>query len=130
MAPHRVLIARFGAAALALSLIGCLDPCGNAIRSEVASPDGKKRAVVFERSCGATTPFSAHVSVLDRGEKLPQSSGNVFDADGDHGAVRDVTVTVFWTSRNELLLRYPAAARVYVRNEQVNGVAIKYETVP
>src|SRR5215471_21743463 len=123
--PRRVAIA-----ALSVALNGCLDPCGNEIKIESVSPDGAKRAVVFERSCGATTPFSTHVSVLNAGEALPGSAGNVFDADGNHGAVKDVIVTVRWVSTRQLVLRYPAGARVFVRNGEVNAVAIEYEPVP
>ena len=62
------LVHWIGIAALSLSLSGCVDLCENEIKTEVASPDETKRAVIFERSCGATTPFSTHVSVLNRGE--------------------------------------------------------------
>jgi hypothetical protein len=32
--------------------------CGNEILAESLSPDGSKKFVVFQRSCGATTGFS------------------------------------------------------------------------
>jgi hypothetical protein len=107
-----------------------LDICDNAIRSDVPSPDGAKRAVVFVRSCGATTPFSTQVSVVNRGEALPRSAGNVFVADGNHGAIADLNVIARWVSPNHLLIRYPAGARVFSKNEKANGVAVAYETVP
>lgn len=114
--------------ALAVSLSGCLDLCGNEVKSEVSSPDQRKRAVVFERSCGATTPFSTHVSILDRGEALPHSAGNAFAADGDHGAVKDMSVTVRWLSPKALVIRYPALASVYHNETAAKGVTIAYET--
>lgn len=117
-------------AALVLSLSGCLDPCENAVRTELVSPDQTKRVVVFERSCGATTPFSTRMSVLDRGAALPHSAGNVFDADSDHGAVKDVKVTVQWLSPQQLVIRYPARARVFNSMPGINGVAIAYEPTP
>jgi hypothetical protein len=82
--------------ALSLSLTACGSLCGNGIISEASSPGATKRAVVFESSCGATTGFSTHVSVMNAGEALPDSAGNVFDADTDHGAVEEMIVTVRW----------------------------------
>src|SRR5687767_10343542 len=54
----------------ALLLFGC-DMCGNDIQLTVVSPDRKLKAVVFERSCGATTGFSTQVSVLPADRDLP-----------------------------------------------------------
>lgn len=34
--------------------------------SEIASPDGKMKAIIFVRDCGATTRASTHVSVVRR----------------------------------------------------------------
>jgi hypothetical protein len=98
--------------------------------SELTSPRGSTRAVVFERSCGATTGFSRHVSVLNAGDALPEAAGNIFDADSDHGAAKDVTVTVRWAASDQLVVRYPGRARVFRKETQANGVAVTYETVP
>jgi len=96
----------------------------------LTSPSRKTRAVVFERSCGATTSFSTHVSILNAGDTLWQSAGNVFAADSDHGAVKDMTVTVRWAAPDELVVRYPARARVFRKETLANGTAVTYETVP
>jgi hypothetical protein len=85
---------------------------------------------VFERSCGATTGFSTHVSVVNGVGPLPKSVGNVFTADSDHGAVKDMTVSVRWVSQDQLVIRYPARARVFRKETQANGVAVAYDTVP
>ena len=37
--------------------------------------DAARRAVVFERECGATTPFTTQVSVLTHNEELPYICG-------------------------------------------------------
>ena len=71
-----------------------------------------------------------HVSVLDRGEALPHRAGNVFDADGDHGKVRDMKVTVRWVSPDQLVIRYPTGARVFRNETQVLSVAVAYEAAP
>ena len=46
-------------------------PCANTVSAEHISPDGKLRAVLFERDCGATTNWSSQISILRRTEPLP-----------------------------------------------------------
>jgi hypothetical protein len=116
--------------ALSLWLVACADPCGNRVLSEVPAPKGNMSAIVFERSCGATTGFSTHVSIVkDFGEHL-KSAGNVFAADSDHGAVKEMIVTVRWVALDQVVIRYPAHARVFKREAQTNGVSVAYETAP
>jgi hypothetical protein len=116
--------------ALSVWLVACADLCENRVLSELTAPSGNTRAVVFERSCGATTGFSTHVSVLTASNALPKSAGNIFVADSDHGAANDMTVTVRWAARDQLVIRYPARARVFTKETQANGVAVTYETAP
>ena len=85
---------------------------------------------MFERSCGATTGFSTHVSVVNEFGQPPKSAGNVFVANSDHGAVKDMTVTVRWVAPDQVVIRYPAQARVFKKETQANGVSVIYETVP
>lgn len=119
------------AVALTLTLLSCVDPCENTILTESSSPGTNKRAVIFDRSCGATSGFSSQVSVLSANEPLPHSSGgNLFVADDDHGAVKEMAVTVRWVSRDHLVVGYPARARVFKKEAQARGVAVAYETMP
>jgi hypothetical protein len=74
--------------------------------------------------------FSTHVSVLDASDVLPKSAGTIFDADSDHGAARDMAVTVRCAARDQLVIQYPAHARVFREEVQANGVVVAYETVP
>lgn len=62
------------------------DPCVNDMVGQVQSPDGQFKAVIFERDCGATTDFSTQVSIVPTSTPLPDTAGNVFVADGNHGA--------------------------------------------
>jgi hypothetical protein len=117
-----------GIAAVLLNLVGCLDPCGNRILSETEG--GSKRAVVFERDCGATTDFSTQVSILNANESAPPEAGNVFIADSDHGAVTNLVVSVRWDSPDHLVVVFPARARVFQQQVQVSGVNISYEKTP
>jgi hypothetical protein len=108
----------------------CADPCANRVLSEIPAPNGSKTAFVFERSCGATTGFSTHVSVVNEFGQLGKSAGNVFTADNDHGAVKEMTVTVRWVASDRFVIRYPKQARVFKKEAQADGVGVAYETVP
>ncbi|MDP9350161.1 MAG: hypothetical protein M3P51_01250 [Chloroflexota bacterium] len=108
------------------------DLCGNTIIAEAISPDGANRAVVFQRNCGATTPFSTQVSLLQRTQRL-EGSGNVFTADGNHGRAParpggGPEVSVTWINPETLSIRYDARARVFAQEQRVRNVSIVYST--
>jgi hypothetical protein len=107
-----------------MALAGCIDPCGNEVLKEVASPDARRRAVVFQRSCGATTGFSTHVSVLDAGESVGVAAGNAFTADGP---IMDLLPAVRWESAEKVVVAYPSWARVFRREGRVKSVQVGYE---
>ncbi len=112
--------------------VGCAPSCSNKIVAEVLSPDAGTMAVVFARDCGATTGFSTHVSVVAAHDHEPEGVGNVFVSDDNHGAAglrtdNTLDVSVRWLSNTRMLIRYPARARVFVKNTQVRGVVIDYE---
>src|SRR5882757_3734258 len=60
--------------------------CENSLLGEYVSPDGTRKIVVFERSCGATTGFSTQASLLKSDQALPTTAGNLYIADDNHGA--------------------------------------------
>ncbi|MGH9792758.1 MAG: hypothetical protein ACRD5W_16245 [Candidatus Acidiferrales bacterium] len=106
--------------------------CSNDVAWESTSPDGKLKAVIFMRNCGATTDFSTQVSILESSATLPNDSGSIFIADADHGAVlvnrkgiMDVRLT--WKSQHRLVISYPGRARIFEQENVVRGVAIRYE---
>ena len=53
-------------------------PCANEIVSESLSPNGKLKAVIFTRNCGATTALSRQVSIISGSKDLANHAGNVF----------------------------------------------------
>jgi hypothetical protein len=101
------------------------DLCGNTIEKEVYSPNHLKRAVVFERDCGAATGFSTQVSILDCSDKLPNEGGNTLvSADVLHfGSGHDI----YWKSENELVIEYNFRADIRVKEDFANGVKIIYK---
>jgi hypothetical protein len=81
--------------------------CANRVAAEYPSPDARRRAVVFERDCGATTGFSAQVSVLSSDERLPNEAGNVcvVEAGGYTPDKINAEISVSWDGPDELVVR-------------------------
>ena len=75
------------------------DMCGNEVYSEVLSPNGEHKVVVFQRDCGATTGFSTQISIIDSDDELENESGNIYIVDGQP---TDVSLRVKWVSNTEL----------------------------
>jgi hypothetical protein len=115
---------------------GCRDPggiCENAAVARVASPDGTREAVLFQRSCGATTGYSTQLSLVGRGEE-PAGAGTAFVADTDHGKAAAAGwggpwAEPSWRSPTQLLVRYDRRARLFRSEDNVDGVTIRYEAV-
>ncbi len=95
--------------------------CGNTLLSESQSPNGKWKAVVFERSCGATTGVSTQVSILRKNEDLPNEIGNI--------CVVDVfpKVELRWVGNNELVITHHGGAKLFHAVQSFEGINIKYE---
>ena len=128
---------RFLLAASLLLLAGCSDSdsgltyaCDNTEVVRMTAPDGRHDAVLFERSCGATTGFSSQVSIVGRGEKA-NGSGNVLVADDDHGKAPAAAwggpdVDMGWTSGEQLVVRHHPSARLFETHAHVAGVAVTH----
>ena len=107
--------------------------CQNQVLAEVPAPNRRARAIVFQRSCGATTAFSTQVSLLAAARPLPNEGGNVFIADTDHGRAPagpggGPIVEVRWVKPAELEVRHDTRARVLSADSLVNGVRIRFVT--
>src|SRR5262245_41053749 len=96
--------------------------CANSVVAEVPSPDSLRRAVVFERDCGATTDFSTQVSVLRSGEELTNDGGNTFIVAG-----RGPSVEVHWQDSGRLHVRYDPRAHTFRKETAAGGAAITYD---
>lgn len=127
-------LSRYAALALALfglAACGKSEPlCQNTVVRDAVSPDGKLKAVLFERSCGSTTGFSSQVSVLPVGE-TEDGKGNTFIADTAGGLAPAAAwggpdVLLEWTSPTALTLAYASRARVIITEPSVRGVTISH----
>lgn len=93
-------------AAVPVTLIGMFfyftsDMCGNYLHSESISPNGRYKAVIFQRDCGATTGFSTQISIVKTSEVLKNRPGNIFIVDGHPDRYAP---NIFWSSDSELVI--------------------------
>lgn len=102
--------------------------CENTTLAQAMSPRGAHRAVVFARSCGATTGFSTQVSVVPARAGLPNDVGNVFVADKAHsGPGGGPVVEVAWLDESRLVIRHDPRARVFHSEPRAGAVQVTYE---
>jgi hypothetical protein len=124
---------------LAVLLVGLSNACGdvgcdNAVLSDLASPDGRRHAVVFSRSCGATTDFSTQVSIVSNVRSL-EGSGNVFvaethDEKAPGGPGGGPVVVARWLDARTLEIRYDDRARVFQRSASRDDIDVRYVAAP
>ena len=131
----------FGLGALLLLFIGAIalfvsrlpDLCANTILAEHPSPSGKRKAVVFDRDCGATTDFSTQVSILPSSSSLGNEGGNLFSADTDHRRAPSwknggPEVRFIWVSDTNAELQHHQFARVFRANTKAEGTQVAYSS--
>ena len=109
--------------------------CGNSVLAEYPSPSGKLNAVVFERSCGATTGFSTQVSILRSGEVLENNGGTLFAADTDRGRAPSGVgggpeVRFRWLSASTAELQHHPHVRISTAQKKAEGVEVVYVPIP
>lgn len=119
--------------AILLMLGAWSDVCQNTEVARLRSPGGQHEAVLFQRDCGATTGFSTQVALVEFGRPIT-GAGNVFRADDNHGEARagrwgGPWAEMAWLSANRLVVRYAAGSRIFVKEDEVSGIAISYEAI-
>lgn len=105
--------------------------CGNSVLAEYPSPTGRLNAIVFERSCGATTGFSTQVSLVRFGQVLENEGGTLFAADTDRGRAPSGVgggpeVRFRWLSASTAELRHHPNVRIFTAQKKVEGVEVVY----
>ena len=104
-----------------VALNGCDAGCGNEVASTIKSPRGGHVAVIFNRNCGATTGFNTQISVLAKGDELPNQGGNAFIADGS------LVLRVRWVSESELVVTGFQGAKIFKQEKLAGRVSVSYE---
>lgn len=109
--------------------------CGNTLVDEVISPDGARKVVVFQRSCGATTDDTTQVSILPADSPLPDDIGNLVTADTDHGRAPPgpaggPRLLVVWRGGSNLTVFHHPNARLFGAPSNLGSISIEYLEIP
>ena len=95
-----------------------ISPFHNEVVSETLSPDGKFKAVVFQRKYSDSTIYYTDVSIIPAKNKLPNDPGNVASTKSK------APLTVKWESKNRLRVIHDAATKVFFYAKAIEGVVI------
>ena len=102
-------------------LSACSSVCENRIITAVSSPDKKVKAVLFERSTGATTGNNFQLLIIDTNEDLPNKAGNILICDKTN------SVQISWKNDNHLLVMLNLEnTRFFKKISAYNGITIDY----
>ncbi len=111
--------------------------CENTVEKEVISPNGLKKAVIFDRGCGATVGFITAISIVPNGESLKSSdTGNVLLAENIYKEVSGTgnaedrimreNFDIEWLNDMELLVRYTESKNLR-KYRQLGNLTVKFE---
>jgi hypothetical protein len=116
------MILHFAICLTLFSLAGCLGTeCANEPITEVTSPDGTKKIVLFSRNCGPTTGFNTQGTILDRGDVLPNESGSAFIIDSG-------SANASWAGNSKIVVTLEGSARAFKKETFDRGVTIEYQS--
>lgn len=132
---QRMLIVTLVVVTLAMLLMNrvsdALRPaCVNTIVETLPSPDNAWNAILFERSCGATTGFTSQVSVMPSGRSLPDTAGNAFvSMRGDTAGTTTwggPLVQLSWTGERQLEVSHDPTAHTMSSSNRVGEVSVSF----
>ncbi|SEG65942.1 hypothetical protein SAMN05421819_4083 [Bryocella elongata] len=119
-------------------LSGCRSGCVSRESSEYPSPDGKIKAVLYEKECGDPSAATTTIALLQPGavfspDKIEESE-IVYAADSNHGdagtdAKGMLKMTVKWSDAEHLVVVTAPSARNFVLKMQHGPTQISY-TLP
>jgi len=109
---------------------------GTRVIGDFVSPDGVQDAVLMVRNGGAATGYSTGISLVHARSPLARQLAlirgmNLFVVDDNDGAVRwgdrgQLDVKVSWVSNTQLLVQYPAKARVFKQEASYQATTVRY----
>jgi hypothetical protein len=104
----------------ALALPACGELCKNEHVQTLRSPDGRFDAVVFTRSCSATSGYKTQLSIVRADAGLPEAEGNALVARGDP------RIVVRWETRRRLRVTGLGDAATKLKLTRVGDVEVRY----
>ena len=91
----------------------------NSVVEEKYSPNGRYKAVKFERNMGATTSTNYHISIILANDELGNDVGNVYGAETEFGFE--------WSGNNTLIIKNSSKDSFFIKEKWVKGVRILYQ---
>jgi hypothetical protein len=109
---------------------------GTTVIGDFVSPDGVHDAVLMVHNGGAMTGYVTGVSLVHARNPMARQLAlirdlNLFVVDDNDGAVRwgdrgQLDVKVRWLSNTQLLIQYPAKARVFKKEASYQSTTVRY----
>jgi hypothetical protein len=94
--------------------------CGDTVKAEAVSPDGRYVATAFERNCGATADYSTNVSLREAKESFdPSSQTPILTVAGQP------TIALEWSTESTLAVALPQAG-IFKKLEAWRDVRVVY----
>ncbi len=112
------------------------DMCATTVIDQVASPNGKLKAVVFQIDCGTTSDFNSQVAIVPWNKDVSQKDAlpkSFFVADRNHGRSPEgkehgPELRLNWLSNSSLEIQHHELARIIRAEKSSKGVAVDYRT--
>lgn len=91
----------------------------NCIVEEKYSPNGRLKAVKFERNMGATTSINYQLSIISANGELGNDTGNVYGS--------ETSFDFEWSGNKTLIIKNNSDDSVFKRESRFMGIEILYE---
>ena len=113
---------------LAVSVYGAYEvwhrlvTCAPHVQADLLSPDGQRRAVLYNMDCAATSGLDSHVALIAAGDSFKaERHPPVVVLDGSHD------VRISWRDARTLLVDLPASpGRIQQQDDAAGSVQILY----
>ncbi|MGF7177766.1 hypothetical protein [Azospirillum doebereinerae] len=107
---------------MALTDESILDPCDATVLSSSTAPDGRTSVIVFERECGATTPFNTQASLVPVGKAFSlQKNPPFLILSGKH------TLGITWATPSAVEIGIPNEVKSFKKDQSVGDFTIVYK---
>src|SRR5215467_2422222 len=100
--------------------------CGEDVTKEMVSPNRRMTATVYQRGCGATTPFVYHINIHPTDERLRSDYYGRVGEKKVFVVGRYGDIDVKWTNDSELQVKCSACGTPSKQESRWNGVTINY----
>ncbi len=105
--------------------------CANTLIKSATSPDGRFKAVLFERNCGVTTSVVAELSIIRANRELSNDRVDVRFADtlrkNEYLGWDGQRTVLHWRDKSTLEVRCDLAAHGFHRPARWRGIVVLYE---